>query len=143
MSIDTPLTCGVFIPEGSAVAGVLEASIAGSPATIWASSLDGQALGESRRILLTHLTDVQGNGTRYADDTRKVLMAWGKGMLVELGSARVSLSLSEPASYKVYALDGRGKRVRTIKASTRGGRLQFDISTDGPDGGRIYYELVR
>ena len=45
--------------------GLVEATP--SPATVWASSLDGAPLRVSRRILVTHLTDVQNTGAEYAD----------------------------------------------------------------------------
>jgi hypothetical protein len=133
-----------------------------TPATIWASSLDGEPLERSSRILLTHLTDVQGEGARYADESRKVILKWGMTPLIEVGAADVELSLDEAAAnhsslvtrhssldgetasgFTVYALDTAGNRTGTIPAVFDGGTLRFRVSTAGPDGGRIYYEIVR
>ena len=63
------------------------------PTTLWASSLDGEPLERSSRILLTHLTDVQGEGARYADESRKVILKWGTTPLIEVGAADVELRL--------------------------------------------------
>lgn len=143
MRIETPCTCGLFLPKGQASAGILDAEVDGTPATLWASSLDGVPLERSRRILLTQLTDVQGEGARYADETRSVLLHWGGSPLIEKGSAKLSLRLDHPEQCSVYALDLSGARTGKLKTSARGGCLSFEISTNGPEGGRIYYEIVR
>ncbi len=143
MRIDTPRTCGLFLPKGKASAGILEAELAGAPATIWASSLDGAPLARSERILLTQLTDVQGEGTRYADETRSVLLRWGDGLLLERGSAQVSLRIDRPEACSVYALDLSGARRSKLKTSARGGCLSFELCTKGAEGARIHYEIVR
>ena len=118
----------------------------GIPTSLWVSSLDGEPLERSSRILLTHLTDVQGEGARYADDSRKILLKWGKAPLVEVGAADVSLRLdggsgAEPPS--VWSLDTAGNRTATIPAVFEDGALRFRVSTNDPEGGRIYYEIVR
>ena len=63
-------------------------------ATVWASSLDGEPLPTSSRILVTHLTDVQNSGIRYGDAARTILLDWG-GLphLAENGSAEIELAV--------------------------------------------------
>ena len=116
------------------------------PATLWASSLDGKPLASSSRILLTHLTDVQGNGAKYADDRRQVLLKWGRRCLIEAGAADVELRLdgeAGAASPTVWSLDTAGHRIGEVPAEMRDGVLRFRVSTNGSAGGRIYYEIVR
>ncbi len=135
----------------------------GVPTTLWASSLDGEPLERSSRILLTHLTDVQGEGSRYADDQRKILLKWGKMPLIEVGAADVSLRLDGAAAthsslvtrhsslngdatssgITVYSLDTAGNRIAEVPAQLENGVLRFRVCTAGPSGGRIYYEIVR
>ena len=153
MVLDTPLVCGGFAESGRIDAGPLSFEVRGGPsavpATLWASSLDGNPLPSSSRILLVHLTDVQGEGARYADDTRRILLQWGKTPLVEAGEADVELRFdplaggagAEPPS--VWALDTAGNRVAEVPASFEGGTLRFRVRTAGPEGGRIYYEIGR
>ena len=165
MAIVTPRTCGGFAESGRIEAVAMSFEILPSnqspanqssvPTTIWASSLDSEPLERSSRILLTHLTDIQGNGARYADDSRKILLKWGRGCLIEAGAAEVELRLAAeaarsdiPAKWRVWALDTAGNRIAEVPcdlAVSGAARdiLRFRVSTAGPEGGRIYYEIVR
>ena len=177
MTIITPRTCGGFAESGRIEAGslsfeILSAASEGDsslvtrhsslrgrnvPTTLWASSLDGKPLERSSRILLTHLTDVQGNGTRYADDNRQILLKWGKAPLIEVGTADVELRIASDASANlangangandaniiVWSLDTAGNRIAEVPAKLEDGVLRFRVCTAGPEGGRIYYEIAR
>ena len=119
---------------------------AAAPTTLWASSLDGAPLATSSRILLVHLTDVQGEGAQFADERRRILLAWGKAPLVAAGAADVTLRLSEePGSTPptVWALDTAGSRIAEVPVFFDDGALRFRVSTRGPEGGRLFYEIVR
>lgn len=150
MSLVSPRTCGGFVESGSLNAGNLSfavksdgVNVRGVPTTLWISSLDGLPLAQSARMLLVHLTDVQGAGRLYADEKRQILIKWGKGCLVESGVAEVSLKLNAPCQYKVFGLDTSGKRVCRIPSRMERKELRFSVSTAGASGGRIYYEVVR
>ena len=175
LAVATPRTCGGFAESGRVEAGPLSFEIAGHdgpaiqdnsatnnsplatrhsslsggrivPTTLWASSLDGAPLASSRRILLVHLTDVQGEGVAYADSWRRTLQKWGGAPLVEAGAADVELRLddaSDSAPPTVWALDTTGKRIAEVPSSFKGGTLLFRVSTAAPEGGRIYYEIAR
>ena len=117
-------------------------------ATIWASSLDGSPLRESRRILLTHLTDVQNTGASYADADMTVLKDFGRlPYLMRAGRAEVALSLAggagEPPSFAVYALASDGTHTAEIPATFSDGVLRFtaDVSRD-PASATFLYEIV-
>ena len=142
-TIDTSRTCGGFAPEGTIAAGPLSATLGGTAATVWASSLDGAPVATSRRILLTHLTDVQGEGAKFADPEKTILLKFGKGSLVRNGTAQIALALAEPSAYTVYELETSGKRLGTVPAEVNGGKLAFTASVDGPNGARMLYEIVR
>ena len=143
MRLVTPRTCGCFTEGGTMTAGPLVADVAGAPATVWVSSLDSQPVAASSRLLLVHLTDVQGAGARYADQNRQTLLKWGRGCVVEDGTAKISLRLDAPQNCMVYELDTAGTRVGTVPATVKDGALAFEATTRGPNGGRIYYEIVR
>ena len=140
-TIDTPRTVGGFAPEGTVRAGNLEATIAGAPATVCVHSLDGETLPKSRRMLLTHLTDVQGEGERFADESMAVLLKWGMRPLAQNGSAEISLSLDSPDKYEVWELAANGARLRMISSDAADGRLRFTATVSGPDGARMLYEI--
>lgn len=98
--IETPRTCGIFAENGAHSAGALRISIrdaqqpGANATTIWASSLDSLPLAESRRILVTHLTDLQNTGERYADEAMTVLQNFGRlPYLVRAGGAEVELKI--------------------------------------------------
>ena len=142
-TLDTPRTAGGFAEGGVLTAGALTADLGTVPATIWASSLDGAPIAASRRLLLTHLTDVQNSGIRYADAGKRILLAWGKGPhLMRAGRAAVSLACAEGA-WQVWALSPTGRRVREVAATSRDGRLTFtaDVAAD-PANASYLYELV-
>ena len=141
-TIDTPRTCGGFAPAGEIVAGAVKATVAGAPATVWVHALDGNVISQSRRLLLTHLTDVQGDGTKFTDESMTVLLGWGGRPLVKNGTAEVSLRLSNPEGCTVHELDTSGRRIRVIPSVAEGDILRFKASVSGPDGARILYEIV-
>ena len=151
MTLVSPRTCGGFAETGTIEAGPLAftvctnaAAIRAVPATLWVSTLDGKPVRESSRMLLTHLTDVQGNGTKFADEDRTVLLKWGRGCLVETGTAEVSLRLDKPERYQVWALASDGERRFALSRRVENGTLCFMASTRGADGkGVVQYEILR
>jgi len=82
--------------------------------------------------------DVQGNGTVYADASRRILLAWGRGCLVEKG--RATVRLDHPDDLRVWALDTTGHRCAPVAVRREGAALVFDCTTDQ---GSLYYELAR
>ena len=144
-TITTGRTVGGFAETGSIRAGPLAVEITGTPATVWVSALDSAAVPESGRLLLTHLTDVQNTGVRYAERARKTLLSHGKlPYLVRAGQAEVTLALKKPEACTVYALSTNGRRVEKLPVKVAAGTLQFTASvTGGAGGARMLYEIVR
>ncbi|MBP5542441.1 MAG: hypothetical protein ILM98_00075 [Kiritimatiellae bacterium] len=152
MTLVTPRTCGGFAESGSIDAGPLKVEILPLdqssanprpvPATVWVTSLDGAPVASSSRLLLVHLTDVQGDGREYADDTCTLLLKWGRNCLIEVGEADVELRLDD-ADCIVFALDTTGRRVGVVPSRIEDGALRFRVSTRSRDGGRIFYEIFR
>ena len=142
--IVTPRTSGGFTPFGQLEAGAVAFDAGVEPTTLWASSLDGRPIPESERILVSHLTDVQADGNVYADKSRRMLLKWGKfPPLARNGTAQVSLALSHPGDYSVWALATDGTRVEKIPCEAKGGLLRFTASVKGPHGARMLYEVVK
>ena len=144
LRLDTKLMCGIYATQGKHTAGILTAEISGAAGTICLCSLDGKDLAQSRRMLLTHITDVQGNGTQYADSQRKILLQWGKGTVLERGSAQISIATTSTKGYWVYELDTTGRRVGTLSVARGRQGISFEVSTaNDRNEGRIYYEICR
>ncbi|MGN0827571.1 MAG: hypothetical protein ACI4QD_06520 [Kiritimatiellia bacterium] len=141
-TIATPRTCGGFAERGTIRAEGLVAEL-DSPGTVWVSSLDGLPIARSRRLLVTHLTDLQNSRMRYRTADLKVLEDWG-GLpyLVRKGRAEVSLGVA-PGGWTVYRLDTAGRRLSEVPAAWRGGRLCLTLGTDlNPSCATMLYEVV-
>ena len=139
--LSTPRTSGGFAEGGRIAAGALEAELS-QAATIWASSLDSRPISETGRILVTHLTDVQNTGIKYADRELKILLEWGRTPhLMRAGSAKVSLAV-KPGAWKVHALSPGGRRIREVSARFDGSRLSFTASIAADPASATYlYEV--
>lgn len=146
--IDTPLTLG-----GSAWAGdQLQVgdratfTVQHADAAVWVSSLDGQPIERSNRLLLTHLTDLQNEHSRFADDRLQILVGWGDlPHLVRRGEVELSLQLPAPDHWQLWALSTSGRRLQRLGLQVAAGRLTATIGTaSAPEHGAILtYELVR
>ena len=139
MRLVSARTCGGFSEGGDIDAGAVAVRVRGVPATAWVSSLDGGDIPSASRLLAVHLTDVQGAGTVYADETRKIVLRWGEGCLVEKGEASFAVRLARPEAYAVYALGTDGARLRRVPTRVRAGWLVFTASTAE---GVLHYEIV-
>jgi hypothetical protein len=145
--LDTPRTAGGYAPAGRTVeaskAGV-RISIEGSDATVWVSALDDQPIRRSRRLLVTHLTDLQNTGIQYAEPGRQTLLDWG-GLphLVRAGRAEIVLRLAAPAQYRVYALAPSGGRLAEVPAKAEADTVRFTADVAGAPnaGARMIYEV--
>ncbi|MCZ7648981.1 MAG: hypothetical protein M5U26_27620 [Planctomycetota bacterium] len=150
MVLDTPRTAGGYAPDGKAVEaprGGVRAVMAGSDATVWVSALDDRPITSSKRLLVTHLTDLQNTEIRYGERARQTLLEWGKlPHLVRAGRAEVRVKLDEPGAYKVWSLATNGKRVAELKPEVKDGALVFtaDVAAGGEEeGARMLYEIAR
>ena len=120
LALDTPRTAGGFAPAGESIhtAHGVQISVQDTDATIWVSSLDSQPIVDSRRLLVTHLTDLQNTEIRYAERARQTLLDWGKlPHLVRAGKAEVRLQLRDPQTYRVWALSTSGQRLAESPAT--------------------------
>ena len=142
-TFDTQRSCGGFSEGGEVCAGALLATVSGAPALVWVTSVDGRALATSRRILLSHLTDVQGEGMQYADESRRVVVRWGNGRpLARRGMAKIRLALEDPQSYEVWAVGTDGSRLEKVPASVDDGVLSFSADTRHGTTAVFHYEIV-
>ncbi len=139
----SPRTCGVYARRGRHAAGSLTVDLALAPAVVMASALDGAPLETSKRILLMHLTDVQGDGATFADPTCRILLGRNgpKRSLMRRGSARVALKRKSSAPCTVWALGTDGRRLEKVPATLQNGELVIEVDTLGDRGARMHYEI--
>lgn len=129
---------------GEKTAGILTADTRIYPATVFATSMDGNALSESSKILLANITDCAGNGATYTDETKVTTVTYGTGQMIRISESDISLALADPTLYKVYELNTDGSRRAELPVTVKDGKLCFTISVRGTDGmAHLYYEIVR
>lgn len=144
LTLDTARTAGGFAPAGKRIETAAAAiEIHDTDATVWVSSLDDQPIAGSGRLLITHLTDLQNTAARYADRSRKVLLAWGElPHLVHAGRATVTLRLQNPERARVYSLATNGERRGELTGlQTDANALTIPLSVDDHGKARMLYEV--
>jgi len=107
-------------------------------ATIAATSLDGEDLNRSHRVLLAAVANARNADTRLEAHR---IMEMGRGpVLAEPVEAEITLKVDSPSPPKVWALDPlTGRRKGQVPATLRGQTLSFRI---GGEYETIYYEVV-
>ena len=146
LTVKTPRTVGGFAPEanGRIVAAPLAAKLKGARAAVWVTSLTDAPVASSKRLLLTHLTEMQTEGTLFADSRCDLMMRRGNGPdLVRNGSAVIELAVEKPSSFKVFTLGSDGMRSVRIPTDVKDGVLTFSAEVRGSKNAQYLYELVR
>ncbi len=163
-TVASPRTCGGFSDGGGFHAGALnvelpsctgaeaasasgKAAFHGAFAAIWASTLDGEAFDTTRRILVTHMTDVRQTGMEFEEqgEAGRDLIGWGHlPHRIRAGKAGIALKVA-PGRWTVFALNPDGTRAAVIPCiqPDADGLLRFeaDIARD-PAHPAWLYECV-
>lgn len=142
--ISTPRTAGGFAPAGSTIiTDGLQADIRDTETTLWASSVDGQPLVRSRRILLTHLTDLQNDGITFEDAQRRLLVSWGNlPHIMRQGRATVTLRHEFPQRLKAWVLRTDGERLSSWPVTVTPDGIRLELSVRGAHGAQMLYEIA-
>jgi hypothetical protein len=128
-----------------ALNGRLKIRVMDTAATVWVSALDKNPITRSKRLLVTHLTDLQNQDISYAEPERKTLLNWGRmPHLVRAGRAELELPLSQAKSCKVWALSPGGRHIAEVPSRAGKGVLSFtaDVGADSASGARMLYEVA-
>ncbi len=144
LTVDTPRSAGGYAETGGSIttADVTVDELTHG-ATVFVNSLDAAPISTSRRLLVTHLTDLQNTGCHYAERARQTLLDWGRlPYLVRAGSARVRLATARPEKLTVWALSPGGRRIEKVPSRVAEGRLVFTVDVRGADGARMLYEIA-
>jgi hypothetical protein len=143
---DTPKTAGGYAEADGTISATkagVEISKLTLGATVFVTAVDNQPISTSKRLLVTHLTDLQNTDAKFAETARRTLLAWGKlPHLVARGSAQIAVKVSNPAGAKVWAISTSGKRLEAVAAKVDGDRLVFTADVKGADGARMMYEVA-
>ena len=146
LTIKTPRTAGGFSPDpdGRIVAEPFVAQLKGAKAAVWISSLTEAPIATSKRMLLTHLTDMQTTGTLFSDSRADMMMRRGAGpLVVRDGSAQIELAVEKASTFRVHALATDGTRAARIPTEVKDGVLTFTASVRGQKNAQYVYEITR
>lgn len=147
LTIDSPRSAGGYADAGKSIqataAGVSVSDLT-TGATVFVSSLETAPIATAKRLLVTHLTDLQNTNCLFGETARQTLLDWGTlPHLVRDGSASVRITLADPAAYTVWALSVGGRRVEKVPSKVVGKELTFTASVRGSEGARLLYEVAK
>ena len=102
------------------------------------SSLDGQEIVSSKKMLLTAVGKAENLNMGWNADRSSVGSQWGVGPTQIEGLTAFVRIATELRSARVWALDASGERKTGVGSLLRNGLLTFDIS---PDNKTVWYEI--
>lgn len=145
MAIACGRSAAVFCEYGVKEAGAFRVDVGETPAAVAISTADdAPTIATSRRLVVSHLTQLDNTGHVYSDVTEKTTTANGRlPMLVRNGRAEISIALDAPERFTVYALSRSGRRLCKVPSRVDGGRLSFTAAVDrDPTSATFLYEIT-
>ncbi len=141
-AVTTPFSEAITLRKGDLAADRLRVRGADAFMTVAAIALDRKPLGESKSVLVIHLTNITTTDIRFGSEDKTLLLDWGRpSHLVERGS--VTVELAADASWRVVALASDGSLRVEVKSEFAGGVFRFKADTCALPGGVIAYHLSR
>jgi hypothetical protein len=107
-------------------------------AALTLTPMDGKALAQSRRLLLTLVGRVENQGMVWNAERTSVGDQWGHGPTVAEGIP-AALTLKTEGALRVYALDGMGRRTATVASAKPDGTQTINV---GPQDRTLWYEIT-
>jgi len=140
--VDTPKTKVVLGPVAGQTLELGKVRFeVGQTGTGWAAlaltSMDGQPISESGRMLLVVMSKVENQEMGWDEKRTTVKRAWGKGPSIAEG-VEATITLIDRRGLTAHALDGTGTRTRAIATAEAGG-ASFRL---GPQYRTLWYEIA-
>lgn len=113
--------------------------------TVFAGSIDGQPLMESRRVLVLHLTDLSNSEEKRSEVRGKLTFARGSSkypLLIRSGTVEISLKNRNSENPKIWAIDVTGRRLQEVLFQIRDGEIVFIASTAMSGITPMAYEII-
>lgn len=116
---------------------------ADGPALVSVSSLDGQSLDASKRMLVILATDARNSGMGFSDAAETTLLDLGKKpVLIKTAVVRLKLKNQHAAKLKVYSNTLRGRRGDAIPVVQESDGISFVLDTARlSHGPTTYFEI--
>ena len=145
LKVITQRTEAVAFASAPGRLNVMNVIAATGSAMVSASSLDGLALDQSRRILLILATDARNSGMKFSDSDEKELVSLGE-IPILMRSIRVDLSLEHkrPEALSLYVLRLNGDRAGKLPLNViAGSSISFRLDTRTPDfSPTTFFEII-
>lgn len=141
--VDSPRTAVIVMQGGSAGSATLAVKEADGPVLIAVSSLDGEAIAASRRMLMWVLTDAQNTGMQFESGERTVLRALGAfPPLVRTVRSDVTISRPGARAVRVWPLSLAGERRTAIAGRVERDGIAVRIDTAAlSEGPALFFEI--
>jgi len=122
----------------------LQIEQADSPALVSVSSIDGQPLPTSKRMLVILATDARNSGMRFSDAAETTLLDLGKKpVLIRTAVVKLKLKTQNAAQLKVFSNTLRGKRGDAIPVVQEADGISFVLDTAKlSHGPTTYFEIT-
>ena len=144
LMVVTPNTEAVVFDEPEPIAlDNLKVEQADGPALVSVSSMDGQPLNASKRMLVILATDARNSGMRFSDAAETTLLDLGKKpVLIKTAMVKLKLKNQNAAKLKVYSNTLRGKRGDVIPVAQESDGISFVLDTARlSHGPTTYFEI--
>lgn len=143
MKLVTPRSELFILPAGVSLEGgrvaVRNVSDYGTVAVV---AVDELPIDQSRRLLVTHLTDALPTGMHFSSAERRLMQAVGEmPQLVKRGSAELTLKLADGVDFRAWALSPTGKRVREVLLTKTDEGWILHAKTISDEGTQMAYEI--
>lgn len=145
LMVVTPNTEAVVFDEPEPIAlDNLKVEQADGPALVSVSSMDGQPLNASKRMLVILATDARNSGMRFSDAAETTLLDLGKKpVLIKTAVVKLKLKNQNAAKLKVYSNTLRGKRGDVIPVAQESDGISFVLDTARlSHGPTTYFEIA-
>lgn len=145
LSVITPNTEAVVFDSYLPVTlDKLKIEEADGPALLSVSSMDGQPIDNSNRLLVILATDAMNTGMRFADRDGVTLLDLGKlPVLLHTARIKVFLSHKHPERLKLFSTTLTGKRMDMVPLEPVAGGVRFMLDTNILSHGvATYFEIT-
>lgn len=145
LTVITPRTeAAVFDGTDPIALANLKIDSTDNPALVSVSSMDGNPLSSSKRMLVILATDARNSNMQFADAAETTLTALGKlPVVIQTATVKLTLANSNAAQLKVYSDTLAGKRGDAIAVEHAANSISFTLDTSRlSHGPTTYFEIV-
>nr|WP_320016114.1 hypothetical protein [uncultured Desulfobacter sp.] len=145
MSITTPMTEAVVFDSFTPLTlKYMSVQKSDGPALVALSSVDGNVLVKSSKILLIIATDAINSRSKFFNNRKELINLGVLPVLLKSIDLNICLHNENPEGFSLYALALNGQRKERLNMDIKKNKMEFRINSDQlRNGPSIYFELVK